>query len=56
MKIALTLFIIAANYYTFTYAQSLWRDEDNKPAAFGAALLSFFGTALPVYVLFFRQF
>ena len=55
MKLALAIFVLIACYYTLTYAVSLWKDDNNKPAGTGAALLAFLGTAFPLYMIFLRD-
>ncbi|NLO98593.1 MAG: hypothetical protein GX091_11115 [Peptococcaceae bacterium] len=56
MKLVLTIFVILAiNYYTFTYARSLWRDDNNKLAACGTALLALLATIPPILMIFIRN-
>jgi len=38
LKITVSIFILAATYYTITYGKSLWVDDKNKLAAIGAML------------------
>ncbi|NLL51300.1 MAG: hypothetical protein GX248_01195 [Peptococcaceae bacterium] len=54
MKIVLVILILGVNYYTFTYAKSLWKDDHNKLAACGVAVLALLAIASPVFILFFR--
>lgn len=51
MNIALSILILAACYYTFTYGKSLWVDEQNKLGGFGAVLAAAAGAALPIVLL-----
>jgi hypothetical protein len=56
MKIhALALFILAGSYYTFTYGKSLWVEDKNKLAGFGAALVAVLAIIVPAIFLFFRN-
>lgn len=50
-----SLVILCVGYYTFTYAISLWRDENNILGSFGAGLISIIGTIVPIVVLFIKK-
>lgn len=52
MKIILSLIIIAACYYSFSYGIYLWKIEKEKLAGFGVLLLTFFGTVIPIAAVY----
>lgn len=52
MKILLSLIIIMANYYSFTYGIYLWKRENNKLAAFGVLFITFMGIVVPIVDLY----
>ncbi|UWG96218.1 hypothetical protein LPY66_15105 [Dehalobacter sp. DCM] len=52
IQYAFILLILASSYYTFTFGQSLWRDDHNKLGGFGAMLIAFISASLPVFFMF----
>ncbi|WPC44044.1 hypothetical protein [Clostridium sp. JS66] len=48
MKIMLSLIIIAACYYSFSYGIYLWKIEKERLAGFGVLLLTFLGIVIPI--------
>ncbi|KZL89662.1 hypothetical protein [Clostridium magnum] len=55
MKILLSLIIITANYYSFTYGIYLWKRENNRLAAFGVLLITFMGIIVPIVDLYIKM-
>lgn len=55
IRYVLIPFLLAAGYYTFTYGKSLWVDDSNKLAGFGAVFLAALATAAPIIFMFIKE-
>lgn len=55
IQYAFIVFILAAAYYTFTFGQSLWRDDHNKLGGFGAVLIAVISAAVPFVFLIIQR-
>jgi len=51
MKYLVMLFMIACNYYTFTYGLYLWKKEKNKTGSVAVIILSLIGAIIPSITL-----
>jgi hypothetical protein len=55
MKLLLSLIFLGAGYYSFSYGIYLWKNENNKLAAFGVILITLMGTIIPIYSVYSRM-
>jgi hypothetical protein len=51
MKYILAVFMLTTGFYSLTYGLSLWKEDNEKLAGFGAMAVAVLGTIVPIVVL-----
>jgi uncharacterized membrane protein len=54
VRYIISLLIIAANYYTFSYGVFMYKNEGNRLGAFGAYAISIIVSIISIIILFVR--